>query len=231
MLEKENHQLLEYRGIGSWRKHLLLCPKGHQFEMSYNTLQKGYRCKFCSGKATHTEEDFIKILEEEKNQLLEYRGIGNKRKHLVLCPNGHKFETSYDNFRRGSRCPECYSYYSEMMCRSIFEKIFPNHLFTKCRPNFLAGLELDGYCSELNIAFEYNGLQHYKFIPFFHKTQERFEQQKERDKRKQQICKDLGIFLCVIPNTYSYLEPEKLEQYISDWIISPVLDDNGGVFL
>ena len=106
MLEKENHQLLEYRGIGSWRKHLLLCPKGHQFEMSYNTLQKGYRCKFCSGKATHTEEDFIKILEEEKNQLLEYRAIGNKRKHLVLCPNGHKFETSYDNFRLGSRCPE-----------------------------------------------------------------------------------------------------------------------------
>ena len=29
-------------------------------------------------------------------------------------------------------------------------------------------LELDGYCSELNLAFEYNGPQHYKIVPEFH---------------------------------------------------------------
>ena len=48
--------------------------------------------------------------------------------------------------------------------------------FVKIRPNFLknektgSNLELDCFNKELKIAVEYNGKQHYKFIPFFHKS-------------------------------------------------------------
>jgi len=44
------------------------------------------------------------------------------------------------------------------------------------RPKFLEGLELDGYCEELKMAFEYDGEQHFKYPNWFHnKSQEAFE--------------------------------------------------------
>jgi hypothetical protein len=92
-------------------------------------------------------------------------------------------------------------------------------------------LELDGYCPDINIAFEYNGIQHYQYVPYFHISPESFEEQKERDDRKKQICKKLGIFLCVIPSTYNYHEPDKLEKFIRDWVMTPIIYENGGVFL
>jgi hypothetical protein len=51
---------------------------------------------------------------------------------------------------------------NEILCREIFEKLLPGHKFPKANPSFLRGLELDGYCKELGIAFEYNGSHHFK---------------------------------------------------------------------
>ena len=95
----------------------------------------------------------------------------------------------------------------------------------------MEGLELDGYCPEINIAFEFNGRQHVEYVEHFHISLEGFEQQKERDKRKQQICKDMVIFLCIISHTYTYREPEKMEKFIRDWLISPILDEKVGFSL
>ena len=97
---------------------------------------------------------------------------------------------------------------------SFFQKPFP-----KARPDFLVNpvtgsrhnLELDCYNSELQLAAEYNGAQHYKFIPFFHKNKEAFYNQKYRDELKRIRCKELGITLIEIP----YTEERHLEQYLT----------------
>ena len=166
---------------------------------------------------------FLSILSIKSSTIFFSAGVNwyigeTRTKHLIICPRGHEYEVSYANFQQGSRCPYCRTYYSELISRAIFEKIFSNHKFKKCRPNFLGGLELDGYCKELNIDFEYNGIQHYEYVKHFHRTLEGFEEQKERDIRKQQISHEFGIFLCVIPNTYSFRYPEKMEIYIREWL-------------
>ena len=57
-------------------------------------------------------------------------------------------------------------------------------------------MELDMYNKELGIACEYNGQQHYKHVPYFHRGGvEDFNKQKERDDLKRSVCKKLGIFL------------------------------------
>ena len=107
---------------------------------------------------------------------------------------------------------------SEEKCREIFHSIFRGHDFSSVRPDFLRNpetgrcLELDGYCSELKLAFEYNGIQHYKFPNPFHRTRGEFEAQQRRDKFKTGRCRDLGIDLIEIP----YQMNSRLEEYIRE---------------
>lgn len=58
--------------------------------------------------------------------------------------------------------------------------------------------ELDIYLPELNIAFEINGIQHYEYHTFFHRSEKDFLDQQERDCLKNDACLDLGIDLKTI---------------------------------
>ena len=103
----------------------------------------------------------------------------------------------------------------ERQCRRIFEHIFKKP-FPTIRPDFLRRangkcLELDGYNPDLNLAFEYNGVQHYKFSPKFHRTKDDFTQQLKRDEDKRRMCKAHNVKVVEIPYNIKY---EKLESYI-----------------
>jgi hypothetical protein len=94
----------------------------------------------------------------------------------------------------------------ESITRELIERIFGKP-FVKERPKWLKensrsrSLELDGYNRELQIAFEYQGEQHYHFIPIFHGTVDAFEKQIERDKIKAEICIKAGVRLVQVPYT------------------------------
>jgi len=96
----------------------------------------------------------------------------------------------------------------EVECRRVMMKIFDKP-FYKARPRFLNNpvtfgtnnLELDCFNEELKIAVEYDGAQHYRFIPHFHKTEEAFMNQRYRDYMKDQMCKENGIVLIRVPYT------------------------------
>ena len=95
----------------------------------------------------------------------------------------------------------------EAECRYVLETIF-NKPFKKRRPKFLfnnktgSNMELDMYNKELGIACEYNGKQHYEYVPYFHRGGESdFIAQRERDNLKRRVCRKLGIFLIEIPYT------------------------------
>jgi hypothetical protein len=91
----------------------------------------------------------------------------------------------------------------ETMCREIAQRVFGKP-FKKIRPDFLknnvtgANLELDIFNEELKVGIEFNGEQHYKYIPFFHKNYEAFLNQKYRDEIKKMLCKQNGIHLIEI---------------------------------
>jgi hypothetical protein len=105
----------------------------------------------------------------------------------------------------------------EVECRRVLEKIF-NKPFPKVRPSILNNsvtsslssslsrtstdnynLELDCYNSDLQLACEYNGIQHYQYTPFFHRNKEAFLNQKYRDHIKRDLCQKNGIYLIEVP--------------------------------
>ena len=65
----------------------------------------------------------------------------------------------------------------------------------------------------MQLAFEYQGAQHRKFIPMFHKTYRDFTKQQERDAFKKRRCQELGIRVIEIPDTVLY---DDLEQFIRE---------------
>jgi len=113
---------------------------------------------------------------------------------------------------------------TEMLVCEYIAKYFTNNTFIKIRPDWLknitgCNLELDYYCKELKLAFEYNGIQHYEYNLHFHNNNiEKFYEQQERDKFKKDRCEKEGVYLIIIPYQYNCYNEEELYEYIYEKI-------------
>jgi hypothetical protein len=114
----------------------------------------------------------------------------------------------------------------ECECRRVLQQLFRkyNSQFNKARPDFLRNpvtggnfnLELDCFEPELRLAVEYNGVQHYKYVPHFHNNKEAFLNQKYRDQMKRQLCKEHGINLIEVPYT---VKVEDIKNFLEKEIV------------
>jgi hypothetical protein len=133
---------------------------------------------------------------------------------------------------------------NEEITRGIFQRLL-GVKFTKIRSIFFnRRLELDGYCDtcgpnrDIKIGFEYQGRQHYEYVPYFHGTdpvagKELLRKQQERDRIKRDECKEQGIHLIQVPfyinNKENYIKLE-LDTFfrsrgIDYWEHKEVIDD------
>jgi len=196
------------------------------FEMRYRSVQQGQWCGDCANRK-HADEQ--RSTNEDYNKICEGKGewIGILPKNSNICTRwvcdacGLCFEMRYRGIQQGQWCPPCSKSRSEKLVRAYFEIKF-NKAFPSCRPKWLINdtnclLELDGYCEELNIAFEYNGIQHYEMI-YRYESESKLEDQKQRDFVKYELCSIFGIQLCVIPYWYNCYDEPKLYRFIDDWI-------------
>lgn len=135
---------------------------------------------------------------------------------LWRCGKHHYFSAySVDVEANARRCDVCqrqrprpirgFESAGERRCREVMEDLHDGALFPRARPEFLLNpstgrcLELDGYNRELGIAFEYQGQQHYQYVPLYHRTEAGFIEEQGRDAVKAAICARYGIDLITIP--------------------------------
>lgn len=108
------------------------------------------------------------------------------------------------------------SSYGEEECRRVLEKVF-DCKFPSVRPRWLRNpesnmpLELDCYNSDYGIAVEYQGEQHYRFVPKFHASQDEFARQKRRDAYKRLLCQKNNIHLIEVPY---WVSRSAIEEYL-----------------
>lgn len=185
-------------------------------------------CPECGGSRRMTKDEFIEASKDIHGEnafdysKTEYQN--NKTPLTLICKKaGHEFiTTSSSHLTHKSGCPSCKIFKNEDYVRKVLERIFGNK-FPQGRHDFLKyprtniKLELDGYCKNQELAFEYNGIQHYQFTPYFHRIIENYQSQIARDEFKVKQCDKHGIALMIIP--YTITGKNGIDEFICNWLI------------
>jgi hypothetical protein len=218
LAQQKDGTCLSTKYEGANKKLQWRCTKHHIFEMAISTVKRGSWCKKCYNinRCKYTKEDAIRIAEERGGKFLSKTFLKVKDRYQWSCKEGHTWEAVFDWVNRGQWCKECSRGLSERLCRAYFEQLFFEK-FPSQRPTWLRSLsntqlELDGYCEKLNLAFEHQGLQHYKELAYFPSIG--LEEIQQRDALKKQLCKDRGILLIAIPALFYKLQLAGLRKFI-----------------
>jgi very-short-patch-repair endonuclease len=211
--------------IGQKSSYLLCrCSCGIEREVYRNSLIDGVSTNCgCVANANTTKRCLIDLT----GQKFGFLTVLNRNllyiKHVRYdceCQCGRFTTVRSGHLKRGAiiSCGYC-RHTTEMKCREIFESIL-NVKFNKAKPKFLSlsnrsHLELDGYCEELKLAFEYDGEQHYRDVDCFKTTSIKTRQ--ELDRIKTELCQTNGIHLIRIPYTQKRNLKKFIEAQIQIW--------------
>ncbi len=136
------------------------CPNGHVVEVScFNLRNSKFRCKACVHEDRLIDVDYIENYVESFGYKLIGDYVRSDEKMHLLCPSGHDYFSTWDNFRyNGRRCTKC------GVGTSKIEKRFLEDLENIISPvdfhnrTLIKPKELDFVLHSHNLAIELNGL-------------------------------------------------------------------------
>jgi very-short-patch-repair endonuclease len=197
--EKYDYSLVNY--IDSHSKVKIICTlHGIFLQNPSNHLNQKNGCPECFSKNKPSNtNNFIynsKIAHGDRYDysLVDYEKAKNTV--IIVCKSHGQFSQSPTHHLSGQGCPICKSSKGENEIFKILIKKFikfKHHLkLEKSR------LEFDFYLPELNIAIEYDGIQHFTPVKHFGGIKA-LKEQKRRDSEKDQYCINNNIKLLRIP--------------------------------
>jgi len=127
-----------------------------------------------------------KILWEKENELEKKLQKQNRRVWNVI-ENEVRQKFGHKNIGE--------AWTSETILYYIIKKLYPKfEILRHYRPKFLERLEIDIFIKDLNIAIEYQGIQHYKPIKHWG-GEDALEKLKKRDAKKKNLCEQNNVKL------------------------------------
>lgn len=203
------------------------CASGHEWSAQPQSIFNGSWCRKC------WEQNVAGAHLRLSNGLKQAQDIATKRggnclseayksnstKMKWICANGHQWSAALSDIRKGSWCPDCGSGARERLTRYYFEEITGSE-FPKSKPIWLLNdrgnrMELDGFNSELSLAFEHQGEQHYQEVEHFNRRKETLATRLKDDERKRDLCKKNEITLIEVPY---FISTEDLPAWIKNSI-------------
>lgn len=170
---------------------------------------------FTGGKGSYIHPS-LQTLKKLKKQVItiydreEYGTHGRHGRHGRHGTHTRRYrESSHHSSTYPRRSPAPMMSQGERVCKEYLERLFERP-FEKSRPPFLHNavtqdvLEIDLYNADLRLGVEYNGRQHYEFVPYFHTTRDKFQTQRYRDHMKKDLCAKNNVMLIVVPYTVPF---------------------------
>ena len=195
---KYDYSLVEYTGARN--KVKIICPVHGTFDQRPSEHKQGRGCERCGNR--HEQVNVIENFKKIHGNKYDYSKtdyINTDTKVKIICPKHGEFEQRPSDHKRGSGCPQCKeskgeSYIEQLLINKSI-KYIREYRFNDCKNK--RTLPFDFYLPEHNICIEYNGMQHYKPIPYFGGETKFIERQKN-DKIKKEYCVNNGIPLIIV---------------------------------
>ncbi|MCG7346083.1 hypothetical protein MHZ92_18380 [Sporosarcina sp. ACRSL] len=202
---------------GKYVKLKWKCKEGHMWESTPATIRSGSWCPVCAKKSTLTISDMDLLAAERGGKCLSINYINSGTLLQFVCKDGHQWETNYRNISKGSWCPSCNDSNGEQKSRYLLEQLLGLE-FKKTRKVLKRGLEIDGYNEKLKVGFEFRGIQHYQYVPYFHRTIRGYHELIKRNRDKESQCEQKEIKLLIIPYSVEEESDESLVHFIKSWL-------------
>jgi hypothetical protein len=197
---------------GSYKNIWWQCSKNpkHEWQANISSRNNGNGCPYCSGRYA-TKEYNLLIINPKLCEEWDYNK--NKKKPEEYCPNSgikvwwkckecdREWKATIASRNNGIGCPGCNESKGEKRIREYLKNninYIPQKQFDGLIGLGSGNLLYDFYFLEYNLLIEYQGKQHERYIPGFHKDREAFEIQQEHDKRKREYAKNNNINLLEI---------------------------------
>lgn len=185
------------------------CERGHRWAQRAYYIIRGQWCWACAHFSEKATPAYMQELAASRGGRFLSKGWrGTGVKHSWQCALGHMWQAKPNSITQGRWCPECSGRLSERICRAYFERIFRTK-FSPAWPIWLTNargfrMELDGFSKKLSLAFEFQGVQHYRATRFFHQRDRTIALQRTDDRRKRTLCRRHGITLIQVPYKLSH---------------------------
>lgn len=214
---KETHKrLYDYSNVdyvNSATKIVITCVDHGNFEQTPNNHLTGQGCPACAleekinrvTKTRLTTTQFIKRASQVHNNLFSYNNtkyVSSIKPIIVTCIHHGDFQIKRaEKHLYGQGCPSCtHASQPEILIASILEGLdvvyIKQQKFEECRSPFTSRhLAFDFFLPDLNTLIEYDGEQHFKYSPLFHRTYERFKQYQTCDRVKDRYASEKQLRL------------------------------------
>ena len=177
----------------------------------------------------HTRDTWIKKAITTHGHNYNYDHVVYKKSHekinIQCLKCDHIFNQRPYSHVQGKGCPLC-KYKNESKCREYLEETF-HCKFRKCNPTWLHGLQLDGYNEKLQLAFEYQGQQHYDPNTYFNTLYcdngLKYKKQVQRDQTKRSKCIINNVTLIEIPYFVPNIDDYLYEQLVVHGYLANVI--------
>ncbi len=167
-----------------------LVNKDHgDFSITPNNHIRGRGCPKCKfqnqiKRQQLTLEEFIRrarIIHGDKYDYSKVVYVNMYTKVIITCKEHGDFLQRPNEHLRGYGCGKCKASKGEQVIKLILDKHGIINETEYKIPELVSNYEYDFYLPDCNILIEFHGIQHYERIPYFHKTEDDFLKQKERD--------------------------------------------------